>query len=159
MADQHTYGYGRPVSPVATGDFTALIDIMMATIGIFVIVFALQEIVEQTTDDPKPYDLLIFCTSDGALDLHRRDGETRTAQPDAVADGVERFLPDGGDLFLGIGPGCPQQTVTAVVQALGALGRVDPDAPTSVHRYEMGPLGAGAFGPEGLLDSWREDGT
>lgn len=155
MAEPLAYGYGRPVPSVTTGDFTALIDIMMATIGIFVIVFALQEIVEHEANDPKPYDLAIFCTNDAGVSVHLRDGVSETLAVDAMAAGVERMLPEGGDMFLGLGAACPQKTMVALIQALEGLGRVDPDAPSNVHRYEMGPLGADAFGPEGLLSSWR----
>ena len=62
---------GRSARLRQAGQFTALVDILFATIGIFVIVFALQDLQTPSLLRPAPYDALILCGSDRVVRLYQ----------------------------------------------------------------------------------------
>ena len=53
--------------------YTALVDLLCATIGIFVIVFALQDLEPPQALQPAPYDHLVICDAGPSLTYSSRN--------------------------------------------------------------------------------------
>lgn len=89
------------------GQYTALVDILFATIGIFVIVFALQELEPPVELLPAPYDAVLICDSDRALRLYR-DGEQEPVDYDrrAISSDLQNELGAGGRVLIALTAEC-----------------------------------------------------
>ena len=98
------------------GQYTALVDILFATIGIFVIVFALQEIKPEVDLVPAPYDMVLVCRSDRNLRLYERQiPEPITFAPREIADDLRERLKVGGRVLVAISAECMIDTGDGVV--------------------------------------------
>jgi hypothetical protein len=151
---------------------TSLVDVLMATIGIFVIVFALQEIVETPSLVPAPYDALAFCRDAETVALYR----SAEAGPDAagaarVAMGIgpfeeqlEHLFPKGGRLMLGVSTACLQAMADGTTPAqrlIAALDRANAlaaDEASVLHLYEVVPVaGTPPYDEATLVEHWQAD--
>lgn len=90
-----------------SGQFTALVDILFATIGIFVIVFALQDIDPPVTLLPAPYDAIAVCGTDRVTTLYR-DPKTEPERfgPRDIRTGLAEALSKGGRILIAITGAC-----------------------------------------------------
>ena len=148
---------------VPAGGFAALVDILLASIGIFVIIFALQEIVEEVPLEPLDYSALVLCDGQTSLSLALPE-ETVAVESISVLSGLlaER-LPDGGAIFFGLALPCQTQAARpgvsfamALREEREALVAMNEAAP--VHLFEVGPIMADEGAAEAFATSWRSGG-
>ena len=139
--------------------YTALVDILFATIGVFVIVFALQDLDPPQVLQPAPYDHLIVCDADGGL-THAAAATrgandappiTRTVAPDDLA----KALASGGRVLIALDAACMADTGGKSMAA--RLREVEEDlsdrvatATSPLILFEFAPLGAGEVRAEAL---------
>lgn len=89
------------------GQYTALVDILFATIGIFVIVFALQELEPKVDLVPAPYDKVLICGADRVLRLHEKDAvDPLSFGPREIASELRERLQLGGRVLVGLSAEC-----------------------------------------------------
>lgn len=145
----------------STLGLTALVDILMATIGVFIIVFALQKLDDTPVRFPAPYDVLVICRDPGTVAFHRRQQETLLIDPTELRALLERTTPDGGRFLVGITPGCavpdgkgstPSQQL---INAFEAANKVVRDKADALHLYDLAPVGGDDFDEQALLAKWR----
>lgn len=145
----------RSISHVA--QYTALVDILFATIGIFVIVFALQDLNEPQVLQPAPYDHLITCDETGQISYMSAIG--REPVPFAVdeieAGSLEEQLAGGGRVLIAVSGEC--LGVANGEDAIGALRDLEETVSdrsatgaTPLTLFDFAPLGTGDKGVEGL---------
>tara|TARA_B100000497_G_C7495084_1_gene302705 strand:- start:231 stop:713 length:483 start_codon:yes stop_codon:yes gene_type:complete len=98
------------------GKFTALVDILFATIGIFVIVFALQELDPHSNLLPSPYDKVLVCSDDRSLRLYQRTAPDPIifTQLDFTED-LQENLKQGGRILVALSKECMIDTGNGVV--------------------------------------------
>ena len=154
---------GRRDAGLPTGGVSALVDILLATIGIFVIVFALQEIVERDPLHPQDYAALVLCDGTGTLTLALPDRTLPVPQADALAPMLAREVPDGGPVFFGIALACQTRTARPGVSIAQALREqrdqlVDLVSAGPIHVFEVGPLSGDAEAATSFAVRWREEG-
>lgn len=130
----------------------ALVDLLLATIGIFVIVFALQELQHPDDLQPAPVEGVILCQGQSLTAFSRG----RTAQPVTTANLVQdisRLWPQGGRLWVAMDESCAFDGARADLLA-SEDGLADlSGAATWV--LEIAPLGPGAEAD--LLSRWEAD--
>ena len=98
------------------GQFTALVDILFATIGIFVIVFALQELKPEVDLVPAPYDMVLVCQNDRNLRLYERQVPVPiTYAPRDIADDLQERLKAGGRVLVALSAECMIDTGDGLV--------------------------------------------
>lgn len=96
-----------PKAVQKAGQYTALVDILFATIGIFVIVFALQELDPQVDLVPAPYDKVLICGADRVLRLHEKGvGDPVSFGPREIASDLQNRLQAGGRVLVGLSAEC-----------------------------------------------------
>jgi hypothetical protein len=154
-------GYPPPKAELSMGGFTALVDILLATIGIFVIVFAMQSVAEVQRLQPAPYDGIISCDAKEriALDLRGPDGAVkRTDLPTGdILPVLRMLLADGGRFLVASDPLClinasadsPESQLVRLEGELSDLA--DPD---TTHQFEYVPLGPAPDDLAGLRSRW-----
>lgn len=162
MTNIGTFGFARlqPEQPVIV--MTSLVDVMLATIGIFVIVFALQEVSRPTVRVPAPFDGAILCDANGAYSLHDLDGGSQPLARADLAASLAVIVPDGGRFLVGITPGCASTAIDKRTQASDLayamrrkLGLQTTSSGEPLHQFEIAPLGSGAVSFEALLKRIR----
>lgn len=151
-------------SDLGMPSMAALVDILMATMGIFVIVFALQEVVDAPTRRPAPYDVLVICRDDGTVAAHQSGQAAPTlTEPAGFAALLPGLAPEGGRFLVALSAGCavPPTGGTAASQVLiaafEAANRVTGEVVDVLHRYELAPLGGDGFDEPALLARWRQE--
>lgn len=141
-----------------TAQYTALVDILFATIGIFVIVFALQDLDPPQELLSAPYNHLIMCGAERQLTFtSAATGATSDFTPDDLDAGmVEERLVGGGRVLVAlsgdclVGDGGP--SVAAALRAIETtLSERKTTALTPITLFEFAPLGEDDAGPEALL--------
>lgn len=142
--------------------YASLVDILMATIGIFLVVFALQDPdATPVTRVPAPVEALIHCETgpDGpvlSLITHRDGVETHSpvTAPGGLTAQVRTALPEGARLWAVLDAGCAVgPAMDSLREAERALRRMADDAPA--HVIEIVP--ATSDGWAGILSRWRAD--
>ena len=156
-------GIGRPASnsDMSAGGFTSLIDILLATIGIFLIVFTVQSVSHAQRLQPAPYDGIISCDAeaDVALDLKLPDGtltHSDLAKGTLIA-ALRDLLKNGGRFLIALDPLClidesadsPSSQLARLEGDLSDLA--DPD---TTHQFEYVPLGPSPDDLKGLRHRW-----
>ncbi|WP_273523273.1 hypothetical protein [Rhodosalinus sediminis] len=139
--------------------YAALVDILLATMGIFVVVFAMQTLSDVRERVPAPVDGLVFCHggAQGVRLLSMQAGqevETRGSAGPDLADRIRRVWPDGGRIWVAVGRECAlSDAMNAVRDAERDLRRLgDASAP---YVLEIAPLPSG--GEDALMSRWRAD--
>lgn len=130
----------------------ALVDLLLATIGIFVIVFALQELQRPDDLQPAPVDGVILCQGESLTAFSRG----RAAQPISGAELVQdiaRLWPQGGRLWVAMDEACAFDGARAdLLASEDGLAEIS-GAATWV--LEIAPLAPGAEAD--LLARWEAD--
>lgn len=154
-------GHPSPKSDLSSGDFTSLVDILLATIGIFVIVFAMQSVTEVQRLQPAPYDGIISCDAEEriALDLRGPDGTAmRSDLPKGdILPVLRKLLVDGGRFIVASDPLC---LINASADSPASqLARLEGDLsdladPDTTHQFEYVPLGPAPDDLAGLRRLW-----
>lgn len=145
--DRRPFGFGRVASASAGAGMTSLVDILLSTIGVFVIVFALQEISDPVTRVPAPFDGAILCGADGDYTAFDLNGGSAALPEADMAAALRIFAPDGGRFLIALAPGCAEARNTKGGSAAGLawtlvsdIGAQRADAPDALHRFEIAPL-------------------
>jgi len=98
------------------GQFTALVDILFATIGIFVIVFALQDLDPPVDLLPAPYDAVVTCAEDRNLRFFRAEAEgPQIFGPRDIARDLRDVLDEGGRILVALSANCVIDTGDGIV--------------------------------------------
>lgn len=132
--------------------YTALVDILFATVGVFVIVFALQDLDPPQPLQPAPYDHLIICEGQGAIGYLGRNGQEAIAlRPADIASGrLESLLAGGGRVLVALSSDClTQGDVPGFARQLSDLEETLNDRPST----DTSPLILFEFAPLGLDDT------
>ena len=160
---------GAPAADVGAAvpmGFLPFLDIVFGTIGIFVVTFALQNIVEVKEGSPPGIDSIVTCVEGDRLTAHWPDGSTGpTAAPERSLDLLQALAGDGRPfrtLLLALGSNCHkgrtafldgfERYLDISTRAVASEGRT-PGAPM----LELYPLGDGADAAA-LLNEWRGGG-
>ena len=169
MSRELHIGFGRSDRPADPGlpALTSLVDILMATIGIFVIVFALQEVVSTPPLVPAPYDALAFCRDAGTVAIYSDDksGGPSVVSVEGFTTALNRLVPNGGRLMLGVTRACVQADakgsapVQRLIDTLEQANTLAPNRTDPLHIYEVVPLGDGAFSEPVLVERWHIGST
>lgn len=140
------------------------LDIIFATIGIFVLVFALQEIIEQTTSRQLAVDHLVTCTDGEALRLRL---EPNTAPLDFDRHGLTGLVDllgreeDGiRNVTFAFTAACFELRrlfVTELARFLSALPRDREAGGRAAFRVSYRPLGAAPDAESALIDRWQRE--
>lgn len=137
------------------GQFTALVDILFATIGIFVIVFALQELATPATLRPAPYDALVLCGPDRLTRLHRVSGAPREFAARDIAGPLAAAVEGSGRVLIGLSPECAAEADGVVIaDRLRAMARDLSDRRSDgdgLDLFEFAPLGGEGADAAALL--------
>lgn len=153
------FGFGASAPHGKTLSMTSLVDLFMSTIGIFIIVFALQEIAEPVERSPAPFDGAALCDSDGRFHAYRPDGARTDLDSDALADSLTAAFPQGGVILVGVTPGCAAAEVggrpapLAAVLARRDLGRSETETGEPLHRLDIAPVENGHDAWDSLIDA------
>lgn len=139
----------RASKVIPTGaSYTALVDILFATIGVFVIVFALQDVEPPQDLQPAPYAHLILCDEGPALSYLGVDAaEPLLLDMTALEDGqLSDLLSSGGRVLVALHGDClTQNGDDSVAQRLGAFEESLSEVPTTGAKpmtlFEFSPIG------------------
>ena len=141
---------------------TSLVDILLSTIGVFVIIFALQEISDPIERAPLAIAGILVCRNDGSIVAYPPHGNPRDLALSNLAGAFERFAPEGGNFLIAVHGGCDQvkgpdgHTAFALLQRLAErFSRVVDEKGEAIHRFAFAPLGD-AVDEAALLEKWRE---
>jgi hypothetical protein len=146
---------------LSSGGFMSLVDILLATIGIFLIVFAMQSLAEVRRLQPAPYDGIISCDAEERITLDLRGpGGTMTRSDLPKGDILPLFralLSDGGRFLVASDPLCLIDS--AADSAASQLARLDGELslladPDTTHQFEYVPLGPAPDDIAGLRRRW-----
>ena len=141
--------------------YTALVDILLATLGIFIVVFALQSKITEQTLMPAITDGLVICTETNeqpeALLVSMKAGSElgiRSPVDGSLASKIRKTWPEGGRLWVAISRECAfghgMGFLRDAEQELRRLG--DASAP---YVLTLAPLAPGAA--DDLIARWRAD--
>ena len=147
--------------------FTALVDILFATIGIFVIVFVLQDL--ETPSDLKPsrYDALVTCGAGQQISLYlASDGlspePARIFVPEEIDGLLAEALAGRGRILVALGSACleardgaspPGDELRELERRLGTRAGSGPEPLTL---FEFAPLGSAQADHDSLLKLFHE---
>jgi len=151
-------GFASPPPGLGSSGMTSLVDILLSTTGVFVIVFALQEISDPVERVPAPYDGLIACNETGAYVAYDLRGGDARLPESRMAEALRAFAPDGGRFLVAIGPGCAEARAAGggsasflawslADQADQARAEVD----DAIYLFEIAPIDAAAHSLAALL--------
>lgn len=153
-----SFGIGRSASVQQNAGMTSLVDVFLSTIGIFVIIFALQEIAVLTERVPAPFDGAIVCDKDGAYTAHDLQGRSELLDLKDLAKAMKKFAPEGGRFLVGITPGCGAKEVKKGPYASSLaypmrrkLGLQTDSSGEALHQFEIAPLDREAHSFEAIL--------
>jgi hypothetical protein len=143
--------------------YTALVDILFATTGVFVIVFALQDVVPPVRLQPAPYMHLVICHDAERLGYMRGGDEVEAALGrSAVSDGtLAERLQSGGRVLVALGPACVEATdqrplVESLRELEATLGNRLATTIAPLVLFEFAPLGTGPNSAEALVRRFQE---
>ena len=151
----------RAVAPVAALTMLPFLDIVFSTIGVFVIVFVLQELVHRDGNRWPTIDRLLVCTSDWELALYPTPNakllaftvpqlslvfEALTTEGEGIHNLVFAFTRD----CIGL-----RQRFEGEFAKFTALRRSQRDRPEAAWRLTFRPLSGHPEAVEHLLGAWR----
>ncbi|MGX0905121.1 hypothetical protein ACSSV8_003715 [Roseovarius sp. MBR-79] len=143
------------------GQFTALVDILFATIGIFVIVFALQELVTTSELKPAPYDALILCDPDRTIRLYRKTGEAEEFSSRDISGPLSAAVEGSGRALIGLAQECAAEAEGVVVadrlrEMAEDLSERREDGDT-LDLFEFAPLGGPGTDAKALIERFASE--
>lgn len=156
---------GRAAGTVAPMSLLPFLDIIFGTIGIFVVTFALQHVVEVKDGIPPGIDSIVTCIEGDRLTAHWPDGSAApAAAPARSFDLLQTLAADGRpfrSLLLALGGDCFKARLAFLdgferYLDVSAAGAADGRAPTGL-MIELYPIGDAADA-EALLAEWRGGG-
>lgn len=141
--------------------FTALVDILFATIGIFVIVFALQDISSPADLQPAPYDRLLVCRDDRSLNLYSPNDEPRSFVARDINGSLSEALAGTGRILVAFAGSCAVDDgnglvlIDRLLVLEQTLGERPMDGQDPLTLFEFAPLGSGQSGPNALIERFE----
>ena len=142
------------------------LDIIFGTIGVFVVTFAFQSIVEAQEGIPPTIDSVVTCAGDGLLTAHWPDGSTGpAAPPERSLDLLQALASDGRpfrSMLLALGGNCLEARMAFLDSFqryvdISAQSVMADDTPAAGLMLELYPLGD-EVDAAALLEEWREGG-
>ncbi|KQI70751.1 hypothetical protein AN191_16355 [Loktanella sp. 5RATIMAR09] len=137
--------------------YTALVDLLCATIGIFVIVFALQDLEPPQALQPAPYDHLVICDAGRALTYNGRNTDQATVLGDEdLGNGrLMQELAGGGRVLVALAGDClVQDEGPSVAAQLREIEEDLSDRPATdaspLTLFEFSPLGQDDNGADAI---------
>lgn len=142
--------------------YTALVDILFATIGVFVIVFALQDLEPTVALQPAPYQHLVTCGPDrtltyfgGAVSPEATTGEALGTGARAI-DRLEPLLGAGGRVLVALSAACLDAVedgsdATRLRALEDRLSERRSNRTSSLTLFEFAPVGTGPYGIEAII--------
>ena len=153
----------RATALMQGAQYTALVDILFATIGVFVIVFALQDRDPPVQLQPAAYTHLVICHDAERLGYFGADDRNETPlDPAAVSDGtLAERLQAGGRVLVALGAECVEASgARPVAEALRGLeetlGNRIATTVAPLVLFEFAPLGTGPNSAEALVRRFHE---
>ena len=153
-------------SAVAQLSLLPFLDIIFGTIGIFVVAFALQNIVAVKDGIPPGVDSIVTCIEGDRLTAHWPDGSTGpVAAPERTLDLLQTLADDGRpfrSMILALGGDCYRARLAFLdgferyLEASATAVPAKDEAPAGL-MLELYPLGDAADAAA-LLATWRGDG-
>lgn len=131
------------------------LDIVFGMIGVFIVVFALQNIVEDGA--PPSVDSIVTCVEEGRLTAYWPGGEIAGVSTSDRSFELLRSLAEDGrpfrSLILAVGPECARQAFMEGFERYLQAAVRDERRPVGL-LLELYPVG-GAAGAAALLEEWR----
>jgi len=159
VASANTFGFSGRNSEQPAIVMTSLVDIMLATIGIFVIVFALQEISRPSERVPAPFEGAILCDVHGDYSFYGLDGRSYPLKRSDLVASLMAMQPNGGRFLVGIAPGCASVRIDKRSRASDLayamrrkLGLQNTPSGEPLHQFEIAPLGKDSCSFDTLLE-------
>lgn len=143
------------------GGLMPLVDILFATLGVFVIVLTTQELLESVPKVEVPADAVVICADENNLTLALAGVEARqTLSVQTLGAGIAEALPKGGNIVIGIEDGClsGQSSAFLKIETLDDSLAAISDG-NVFFRMRYIPLGGGAFSAEALIAGLQGNGT
>jgi len=145
--------------------YTALVDILFATIGVFVIVFALQDVQPPKDLQPAPYAHLIMCEQGRALSYQSAGSDEVTPLEIVDLDNgrLQERLAPGGRVLVALAGDCVRQDgVDSIATLLTKLETTLSARPSTgaapLVLFEFSPLGQGEMGATALRQRFVDGG-
>lgn len=145
--------------------YTALVDILFATIGVFVIVFALQDVQPPQDLQPAPYAHLVMCAQGQVLSYQSAGSDVVTPlEIDDLDNGrLQERLVQGGRVLVALAGDCLRQDgANSIATLLAKLETTLSERPATgaapLTLFEFSPLGQGDFGADVLRQRFVDGG-
>ena len=142
--------------------YAALVDILIATMGIFIVVFTQLQLDDAPPLVPMPVDGVVICTGDEPVSLYFwQDGQETVSlvAVDALQAKIESTWSNGARLLIGMTEGCAYSSVTAEkLWLLETSIRQGVAQDSGSFLIEIAPLSGEKIGPSSqvdLLERWR----
>ncbi|MCF2872049.1 hypothetical protein L0664_13320 [Octadecabacter sp. G9-8] len=145
--------------------YTALVDILFATIGVFVIVFALQDVQPPQDLQPAPYAHLVLCEQGQVLSYLSAGSDTVTSLAiDDLDNGrLEERLMQGGRVLVALAGDCVRKDgansiATLLTKLETTLSARPATGAAPLTLFEFSPLGQGEMGADVLRQRFLDGG-
>jgi hypothetical protein len=148
-------------APAAALTLLPFLDIVFATLGVFIIVFVLQKLVQHEAGRQASIDSLIVCTSAGELVFyltpHTPPRAFALAQLPLVFEALTSAGPGIRNLVFALNSTCVgmRQPFADAFTRFTALSRREGTHPAAAFRLTFRPLSAHPEAVEQLLHTWR----
>ena len=151
----------RSADPLQRLSMLPFLDIIFSMIGIFIVVFALQEVIRSEAARQPAVDHLLICTDDRELQLYLTPDTTplnfSRVQLPALFDALA--IHSGGirNLVFAFSRDCfnTQRLFERAFAKFTALARDQANGPKTVFRLAFRPLATDPEALEDLLNTWR----
>lgn len=163
MGKSRTSGATTAAHGRARTGLLPFLDIVFGTVGVFVVVFALQHVAGNRETTPAGVDGVVTCIDGDRLAAHWPDGESGpAAAPQRSYELLQRMAESGRpfrSLIVAIGPGCFRAR-RAFMEGYERFLELSPgpgfpdDRARADLMLELYPIG-GAADAGALLDEWR----
>ena len=143
----------RSQSFVIPGGLMPLVDIMLATLGVFIVVLATQELVEGIPKIEVAADAALICLSnhEANLVLPDQDRKGSSLAHGAVADTLLQTLPTGGNIVVAIPDSCTEGAPSGLQKLIQLETAMSTVAEENVFfQFRFIPVGAGPYGADTL---------
>lgn len=139
-----------------------LVDILLATLGVFIVVLASQELVDDIPMVEVPADAALICRSAQEVSLIFPDPDRAalTLATDNLATHLTQALPLGGNLVVAIPDSCTHGSPSGFQHLLALDSALTASAAKNIFfRFRFVPVGDGAFGPDALAAALINKGS
>ena len=135
------------------GGLMPLVDIMLATLGVFIVVLATQELVDGIPRTEVAADAVLICLSEheASLVLPDKDRNGGSLAQGAVADTLLQALPTGGNIVVAIPDSCTEGAPSGWQKLIRLETAMSTVADENVFfQFRFIPVGAGPYGADTL---------